>query len=424
MAFNWGNYPAVTQQAMKSMHWRDENPFLGVINQPVLPYGNGRSYGDSCLNQSGVLINTLNLNHLIAFDNVSGLLRCESGVLLADILSVVVPQGWILAVMPGTKFVSIGGAIANDVHGKNHHQAGTFGCHVIGFELMRSNGERINCSRESQPDLFSATIGGLGLTGLILWADIQLQPLVSTSLDIQTIAFKGLKECVELSKQFQSSAYTVSWLDCQTDFARGLFIAANPVESNQTLVVKKTIKVPCYLPSIIMNGLSSSLFNSLYYHTRARKKKYIDDYNSYLFPLDAIIDWNKLYGRRGFLQYQLVIPLFAEEAFYAILKKIADSRLGSFLSVLKLFGEVVSPGMLSFPMPGISLALDFPNKKPVFALLDKLDDIVRCVGGRVYIAKDARMSAAAFRAYYPGFTRFKDYIDPNISSDFLRRILE
>lgn len=431
MSLNWGNYPKVSHQAIMPVYWREDNPFLPLSTTKVLPHGNGRSYGDSGLNAQGVLLNMCHLNHFMAFDAVTGLLRCEGGVLLSDILSLIVPKGWFLPVLPGTQFVSVGGAIANDVHGKNHHRMGCFGHHVIKLELLRSNGERLICSDEENVSLFHATLGGLGLTGLILWAEIQLQPLASPFLTVNTVAFGGIKEFLQLSRSMEaSSAYTVAWLDCQAQgnkFARGLFISANFKESHHEIPrysQKKGVRVPFYFPSGVLNRWSISAFNELYYHAGKSKGLTTQHYEHYFFPLDRLFSWNKIYGKKGFLQYQFVLPFEAQSALETILKKIADSGLGSFLSVLKTFGERISPGLMSFPMPGITLALDFPNRQSVFDLLQGLDEIVMAEGGRVYIAKDARMSAHAFKCYYPQFKTFANFIDPHFSSSFWRRVTE
>ncbi|MDP3561780.1 MAG: FAD-binding oxidoreductase [Legionellaceae bacterium] len=425
--FNWGNYPVVKQPQLISPSWRHENPFLLNEGKSVLPHGNGRSYGDSALNADGVLIDTRLLNHFIHFDSNTGVIRCESGVLLADILSLVIPTGWLLPVLPGTQYVTVGGAIANDVHGKNHHQTGTFGCHVTQFELLRSDGNRLICSPHENIDLFQATIGGLGLTGLIVWAEIQLKPFPSPFLEVTTTPFKGMAEFLQLSSEAEHQAeYTVAWLDCQAKgerWATGLFMSANPSTNPGRITQRNKKTVPFYLPSFTLNTLSITAFNRLYYYLSTRQSVQTKYFEPYFFPLDNILHWNRIYGRRGFLQYQFVLPFEAEDALAHILKKITQSGLGSFLSVLKTFGNIPSPGLLSFPIPGVTLALDFPNKKSVFTLLNELDQTVMTAGGRVYIAKDARMSAAVFQHYYPNYSQFAKWIDPNISSSFWRRAI-
>ena len=427
MTLNWGAFPPHRNQSFITMPWRQSDPFTQQAAQSYLPHGNGRSYGDSCLNTQGVLIDMLSLNHFLEFDTQTGILRCESGVLLADILHSAVPQGWVLPVLPGTQFVTVGGAIANDVHGKNHSYAGTFGCHILQFELLRSDGSRWICSLDSNLELFEATIGGLGLTGIILWAEIQLQPLSSPYFEVETRPFQGLQAFYALMQQVEDTAgYSVAWLDCLAkgrQFARGLLMTANPcVMDRAPPEVPRTKRLPCHLPASAVNRYSMSVFNTLYYHRHARKQHQVMPYQQYFFPLDSILEWNKVYGKHGFLQYQCVLPWGSEHYLEAMLADITASGLGSCLSVLKTFGTRRSPGLLSFPMPGVTLALDFPNRPCVFTLLDRLDATVIRAGGRVYCAKDARMSATAFQCYYPQLTTFSRWVDPKLSSSFWQRV--
>lgn len=399
----------------------------------MLAHGNGRSYGDSCLNAGGALLLTRQLDRMMRFDPASGVLACESGVLLDDILQLVVPQGWFLPVTPGTRFVTVGGAIANDVHGKNHHRNGTFGRHLRQLELLRSNGERMLCSATEQPAMFAATVGGLGLTGLITWASLQLQRIASPWVHNETIRFASLAEFFALCSASDADyEYTVSWIDCASRGAglgRGLFMRGNhaPAASAGPARPDAVRRFPMVPPVSLVNTVSLKLFNALYYHRqRQARVRSVEHYQKFFYPLDGLLDWNKMYGPRGFYQYQCVIPLPAGvEATAELLRAISDSGQGSFLAVLKLCGELDSPGMLSFPRSGISLALDFPNRGAVLhRLFERLDAIVGAAGGRLYPAKDGRMPAALFRAGYPQWEQFCDYIDPAFSSSFWRRMTE
>ena len=431
MTNSWGNYPKSQHKQVKPVLWRDQ---LQLFDQlPVLAYGNGRSYGDQCLNKNGTIIATKALNRFIAFDTNTGVLRCEAGTLLADILSYAVPQGWTLPVVPGTQYITVGGAIANDIHGKNHHVRGTFGCHIKQLELLRSDGSLHCCSATQNTGLFHATIAGLGLTGLILTADIQLIPQASHYLSVETTPFHQLDEFFALSKiAEQRHEYTVAWLDCQSvgnKLGRGLFMQANFTEQPYTKPHNnKARSVPCNFPHFVLNPLSIRAFNHHYFNQGIKNSgRDIVHYQPYFFPLDSIHHWNRIYGKRGFLQYQCVVPLNnGLETITELLQTITSSKQGSFLSVLKIFGDVASPGLLSFPMPGVTLALDFPNNGPkTFDLLNRLDDIVMQANGRVYAAKDARMSTQHFQQYYQhALTQFRTFKDPGFCSDLWRRTVE
>ncbi len=399
----------------------------------ILPYGNGRSYGDSCLNVGGGLLRTHSLDRFIHLDPVTGVLVCESGVLLDEILRLVVPKGWFLSVTPGTRYVSVGGAIANDVHGKNHHIAGTFGCHVRRFELLRSDGQRLHCSSDENEGWYAATIGGLGLTGVITWAEIQLRRIRNPWIDTETIRFANLDEFFALSVESDRDyEYTVSWIDCSGGgkrMGRGLFMRGNhaPAKPEPENYRSRTRTFPVDPPFSLVNPFSNKVFNTLYYNKqRAKQLRQKQHYEPFFYPLDGILEWNRIYGSRGFYQYQCVLPTDQMlKATHALLSEIGASGLGSFLSVLKVFGTVKSPGMLSFPMPGVTLALDFPNKEPrLQVLFDRLDAIVSSAGGRLYPAKDGRMSGKLFRAGYPNWEQFSDFIDPRFSSSFWRRVME
>jgi FAD/FMN-containing dehydrogenase len=396
----------------------------------MLPVGMGRSYGDVCLLEGGTLYRTRGLDRLLAFDPQTGLLRCESGVTLDEVLRFAVPRGWFLPVTPGTQYVTLGGAIANDVHGKNHHVAGTFGCHVPRFELVRSDGARLVCSAIQNPEWFAATIGGMGLTGLITWAEVQLRPIVSRSIRYEAVRFHGLDEFLALSAGSSRAEYTVAWIDCVSrgrNFARGIYMQGDhsqvPEELHPTPAPR--LSVPFDFPSWVLNRATMRAFNGLYYRKQLRRHvSTLVDYGPFFYPLDKVLHWNRIYGKRGFLQFQCVLPFASgRDGMEEILREIAASGLGSFLAVLKVMGEVASPGMMSFPMPGITLALDIPIRPGVtFPLFDRLAEKTRELGGRLYPAKDARMTAAQFQAFYPQWQHFAAYRDPAFSSSFWERV--
>lgn len=429
---SWGRYPKARQEIVR-INWRDESlPEAGNPRLTLLPFGNGRSYGDSCLNDGGALIDTRGLSRFIELDSVRGILRCEAGVLLSEILDLIVPLGWFLSVTPGTRFVTVGGAIANDVHGKNHHRQGTFGRHVLRFELLRSDEQRLNCSEEENRELFRATIGGLGLTGVVVWAEIKLMKISNPYIDVQTIKFSNLREFFELTADSDADFdYTVAWVDCLAkgkSLGRGHFMRANPAPALRDAPAYKrqsSLAVPFTPPVALVNNLSLKTFNLLYYNKQRKKqRREIVHYEPFFYPLDFIRQWNRIYGPHGFMQYQCVVPLTSGPgAIGEILERIAQAGKGSFLAVLKVFGDVASPGMLSFPRPGPTLALDFPNQgSKTLELLDRLDEVVMQAGGTVYPAKDARMSSSSFQRYYPQWKAFSDYIDPRFSSSFWRRV--
>ncbi len=430
---SWGCYPKASPHHVEPIYWPQDLPNLNSWDRPVLPYGYGRSYGDSCLNNDGVLLSTRTMNRFLGFDRSTGILRCESGVSLQEILRLFVPKGWFLPVTPGTQMVSIGGAIANDVHGKNHHRAGTFGCHVYGVELLRSNGEHVYCSLSQHPEMFRATIGGLGLTGLILWAEIQLKPINGPWICAERIKFRTLEEFFSLSADSEPNfEYTVAWIDClapRRQLGRGIFIRGNhqnnPSPSRPFPFPGRTLQVPRTGPSSLLNAHTLKLFNALYFHSNPKIAPLHDEpYYSFFYPLDSLLNWNRLYGRKGLLQYQCVIPPTDQErGTHTLLKTIQQSGQGSFLAVLKQFGSHLSPGLLSFPKQGTTLALDFAFKgQSTLDLLNTLDAIVCEYGGAVYPAKDARMSPYHFQTFFPQWKDFLPFIDPKFSSSFWRRV--
>lgn len=393
---------------------------------PGLAYGMGRSYGDVCLNPEGALWQTRALDRLIAFDPHGGRLVCEPGVLLRDIQRLMMPRGWALPVTPGTQIVTVGGAIANDVHGKNHHVRGSFGDHVASLTLLRTDGSRIVCGPHQHQDWFAATVGGVGLTGLVVQAELQLQRVPGPWLDTESIPYGDLDEFFHLADASEGSwEYTVSWIDCLSRKGRGIFMRANPVSSDAPAPAPHQRSMPFTPPVSAVNKLSLSLFNEAYYRVHQwRAGPGRAHYQSFFYPLDNLLEWNRMYGPRGFYQYQCVVPREAgKEAIGAMLEAIRRDGNGSFLAVLKTFGERTAPGMLSFARPGVTLALDFPNRRGTEALFARLDAIVGEAGGRIYMAKDARMPRALFEAGYPRLAEFLPYRDPGISSALSRRLM-
>lgn len=427
---SWGRYPKAEHQVCQLEWLTDRIPQLGE-GQSLLPYGLGRSYGDSCLNDGQTLLATWRLNRFIEFEAATGRLRAEAGVSLADILAIAAPRGWFLPVTPGTKHVTLGGAIANDVHGKSHHVSGSFGNHVDRFELLRSDGRRLLCSPEENADYFAATVGGLGLTGLITWVELRLKRVPGPWIDVEELQFRGLDEFLALSRESeQTHEYIVAWVDCASkgkNLARGIFSRGNHSQSKAPWVRPKPgPRLPVDLPGFALNPLSVGLFNSLYFHKQfSPRKARTVSYEPFFYPLDAIEDWNRAYGKQGFLQWQCVVPFEnARDAMKEILTRISASGLASFLSVMKTMGAMPPVGMLSFPAPGVTLALDFPARHArLFPMLEELDEIVAEAGGRLYPAKDARMSGRHFRLFYPRHEEFKKYIDPAFSSSFWRRVM-
>ena len=380
----------------------------------VISRGNGRCYGDSALQKN--IISTLKLNKFLAFDELSGILKCESGVLLSDILEVIVPKGFFLPVTPGTKFITLGGAIASNIHGKNHHKEGAISLYIQSFEILIDNGEVISCSKNQHAEMFSNTIGGMGLTGVILSATLLLKPIETSYIVQKTIKAKNINEVIEFFETFKNITYSVAWIDCLAKgdkLGRSILMLGEHAkkseletfQAKQPLSVhsKKQINIPFLFPSFVLNTFSIQIFNFLFYNKQIRKEKNnIVHYNPYFYPLDAMNNWNRIYGKEGFTQYQFVIPFEnGKQGLVKILTEIADSGCGSFLAVLKTFGEadaISSP--LSFPMSGYTLALDFKINNKVLNLLNDLDKIVMEYGGRLYLAKDVRMTKQTFKETY------------------------
>ena len=404
----WGRYPIVNACACRPDCEAGARRYLGTGLQ-IIARGFGRTYGDSALSENVML--TGRLNRLLDFDEKTGVLRCESGVSLAEIIECFLPRGWFPAVTPGTKFVSIGGAIASDVHGKNHHVAGCFSDCDLSFDLLLPSGEIVTCSREENRDLFSATCGGMGLTGIILRAAFKLAPLRSAYIDKTIIRTANLEETVQLFEECAGSTYSVAWIDC---LARGerlgrslLMLEEHSAEGRLKPSPQAALNLCFNLPGFVLNRYSVAAFNHLYYNRiRNRSVSHRVHYEPFFYPLDRIGNWNRLYGSSGFTQYQMVIPKAAgASALRKIVSEIAESGMGSFLAVLKLFGPQ-NGDCLSFPMEGYTLALDFRIQRRLFPLLERLDSIITHFGGRLYLTKDVRMSPKTLRAGYPRLDEF------------------
>jgi len=405
----WGRYPSVDSEITSPLSAKDAVTQVNRIGS-LVPRGLARSYGDSSL--ADRVLETQYLNHFEAFDERSGLLTCEAGVSLDEILRVFVPRGWFLPVTPGTRFITVGGAIASDVHGKNHHVQGTFGAHVTELRLLLGNGEQAVTSPTDKPDLFRATCGGMGLTGVILSATVQLKPIRSSDIVETTIKAPSLEAVLAAFNEHESSTYSVAWIDCLArgkNLGRSLLTVGEHAESGPLQVSpSRAITVPLDAPAFLLNSLTMRAFNSLYYAktVRASHTRRIP-FEPFFYPLDRVHDWNRLYGKPGFVQYQFMLPREAGVAgLRDVLERIAASGRGSTLAVLKVFGAG-NDNHLSFPGPGYTLALDFKAEPAVFALLDTLDRVVLDYGGRIYVTKDARMSEETFKRSYPRWQEFE-----------------
>ena len=407
---NWGNFPVVEKE-IKSEDSVDKIKDFVRNNNEVIARGNGRCYGDASLSEH--IFSTKRLNKFISFDRLNGIIECESGVLLSQILEIIVPQGYFLYVTPGTKFISVGGAIASDVHGKNHHAEGCFSEYVEAFSLLNENNEVITCSRTENTEKFWATIGGMGLTGIILSAKFKLKNIETAYIRQESIKAENLDEIFKLFEESESWTYNVAWIDClQTgkNIGRSILMRGEhafkhelpkKLQQNPLRLKQKFIpKVPFYFPDFMLNKWSVRLFNYLYFNKQKRKEiKNFVDYETFFYPLDVVNDWNKIYGKKGFIQYQMVIPKAqGKEGMRKILDTIAKSGNGSFLAVLKLFGKENPLAYNAFPLEGYTLALDFKVNSKLTKLVADLDEIVEEFGGRIYLTKDS-MSKSSLTNY-------------------------
>ena len=416
----WGRYPR-HRSTLVEPAGPSEWPRRMAAQPGSVARGNGRAYGDAAIGER-ITLSTRSLDRIRGFDRSTGRITVEAGVLLSDLLDVVVPQGFFPPVVPGTKFVSIGGMIASDIHGKNHHRDGGFGDHVESLTLALPSGETVACTRGDNRGLFAATVGGMGLTGTILDATFTLKAIETGWLRQTTHVASDLDAALAALRDTSNVTYTVAWIDCLArgaSLGRSLVFAAEHAALADLQAMKPAgerfpparlgrLSVPLDLPSFTLNRLSVSAFNELYFRMGARKAgaPFLVEWDPYFFPLDGVGSWNRIYGGRGFLQYQCVIPTGAARPVLGeILERVSRQGTASFLAVLKALGP--SHGWLSFPMEGFTLTLDLPVSDDVFPLLDTFDALVVEAGGRLYLAKDARQSPETFAAGYPDLPRFR-----------------
>jgi decaprenylphospho-beta-D-ribofuranose 2-oxidase len=434
---NWGNYPKMDSD-VRSFTFREQLLELMQLPGSFIARGNGRCYGDASL--AATTVSTLHYNRILSFDTINGIFECQSGITLDRILEVIVPKGWFLPVTPGTKFITVGGAVGSDVHGKNHHVDGSFSNHIVEMDVMLADGNILTCSPIHYPDLFEATCGGMGLTGMITRIQFRLKKIETAFVKQKQLKAKNLEDLIRLFEQYKSYTYSMAWIDCLAkgeDFGRGILIVGEHARLNDltekqakkplAVAGKPKITFPFNLPSWVLNTFTVRIFNFLYYGKNFRPEiNNVVPYEPFFYPLDAILHWNRGYGKKGFVQYQFVLPLSAKEGLVRILKRISDEGLGSFLAVLKVFGHQES--MISFPEEGYTLALDFPVRKGLFEFLDELDAIVLEYGGRLYMSKDARMKPEVLFKGYPRIEQFRSIVkkynpDGKLSSIQSERLL-
>jgi len=408
----WGRYPTIDADVRQAGD--DPSTLFAVVREtirPTIARGMGRSYGDSALSRS--IIDCSSLDTISPVDAQNGTVQCGAGVTLADVLTLVVPMGWFFPVTPGTKFVTVGGAIASDVHGKNHHVAGCFSQYVDAIKLALADGTILTCSSTENSDLFHATCGGMGLTGVIIDATLRLKRLKSSFVEQVTLKTRNLEEALHLFEAHQGATYSVAWIDClasgSTTGRSLLILGEHSEDGNLSLRSHRPLSIPFEVPSQLLNRFSIKAFNWLYYNRASQDRSFRRvHYEPFFYPLDSIHHWNRLYGKRGFLQYQFVIPKVAARiGLNLLMKTIVESQRGSFLAVLKLLGQE-NANFLSFPLEGYTLAVDFKFEDGLLELLNELDSIVTDHGGRLYLAKDARMSEATFKRNYPRWKQFQE----------------
>jgi FAD/FMN-containing dehydrogenase len=428
---NWGNYPVVS---CEERSFSREDQLQEVLDQQssVIARGNGRCYGDASLGTYS--ISTLKYDKVLGFNTEQGIFECQAGVTLDQVLDIIVPKGWFLPVTPGTKFITVGGAVASDVHGKNHHVDGSFSSHITAMDVLTSRG-LITCSAEQEADLFWATCGGMGLTGIITRVQFRLKKVSTSYIKQRQIKARNLEEVIRLFDEYKHYTYSVAWIDCLQkgdSFGRSILIVGehatpedlSPKQRQAPLALprKKKLTVPFNLPSFVLNTFTVKAFNWLYYGKNTKREiNNTVSYEPFFYPLDAFLHWNRGYGKAGFVQYQFVLPLDRKEGLIAILQRISSKGWGSFLAVLKVFGNQDS--LISFPMEGYTLALDFPVRKGLFDFLDELDALVLQYGGRIYLSKDARMKQEVFWQSYPHVQRFAAIVK-EYNSDFRFRSLQ
>jgi decaprenylphospho-beta-D-ribofuranose 2-oxidase len=404
----WGNYPQQDAQLLTPSSGVSLNAAV-KLEGSLIPRGMGRSYGDSA--NAPKVLQTSYYDNFLEFDVKTGTLTAEAGITLREILKIIVPRGWFLPATPGTSYVTLGGAIASDVHGKNHHSSGTFGQHVKSISMMLGTGEVVTTSEDENPDLFHATCGGMGLTGVIISATLQLIPIRSSLINQKTIKADCIEAACEAFEDNFTATYSVAWIDC---LAKGkslgrsvLMLGEHAEKGNLELDIKNPVSVPFNSPSVLLNSVTMKTFNGAYWHKAKHNHTHTVPLMSYFYPLDAIGNWNKLYGKSGFLQFQCVIPKDDGIAnMRKLLTEIAESGEGSFLAVLKQFGKA-NNNLLSFPTEGYTLALDFKLTASAITTLRRLEQIVVGVGGRIYLTKDAVMQEVTFKATYPKWEEFE-----------------
>lgn len=416
---NWGNYPVVESDE-RFFSFEDQLKQLVLDSKPYIPRGNGRCYGDASL--ADATITTLKFDKIISFDIENGIFQCQSGLTLDKILEVIVPKGWFLPVTPGTKFITVGGAVGSDVHGKNHHVDGCFSNHVTEMEMVLADGSVTTCSPAIRADLFEATCGGMGLTGMITKVTFRLKKIETSYIRQKQVKAKNLEEIIQLFEEYKHYTYSVAWIDCLQKgdhFGRSILILGEHAKVEELpekfrkeplkLPGGKQINFPFNLPSWVLNSFTVKMFNFLFYLKNFKREiNNVVSYEPFFYPLDAILNWNRGYGKKGFIQYQFVLPLEAKQGLVEILHRISDKGIGSFLAVLKVFGKQES--LISFPKEGYTLALDIPVRKGLFEFLDELDKVVLHYGGRLYMSKDARMKPEVLRAGYPRLNEFTEII--------------
>lgn len=411
---NWGNFPTM-DALLRSFRSLKEGQVILRDSDSLIARGLGRCYGDASL--APVVVSTVSFNKILDFNPSQQTITCQSGVTFQELVEFLVPKGLFLPVTPGTKYITVGGAVASDIHGKNHHVDGSFCQHVLGIEILLASGDVVNASPVIEPELFNATCGGMGLTGLILSVKFKLKKIEGGFIEQISVKAQNLDEIFELFEKYKESTYTVAWIDClQTGKSVGRSILmvgehARDPHGRSTFSSSKKIAVPFFFPNWVLNAMSIQLFNFAFYHKQARKeKKAMVSIDQFFYPLDFIGNWNKMYGRRGFVQYQCVLPIKnSKEGLRKILEEIGKNGKGSFLAVLKLFGDQHT-GMISFPMKGYTLALDFPIQPGLFEFLDRLDKIVVEYEGRIYLTKDARMKKNIFWSTYPLAKEFEKVV--------------
>ncbi|TFU03181.1 FAD-binding oxidoreductase [Polymorphobacter arshaanensis] len=414
----WGRYPRASC-AVTTPDTPDAVSATLAALPDSIARGNGRAYGDSALNPDGV-ISSARLSHLLSFDDATGTLTCEAGVLLGDITDALLPRGWFAPVTPGTRFVTVGGMVASDVHGKNHHGAGSFGDHLDWVDLVLPDGRTLRASRDSEPELFAATCGGMGLTGVIVRAAFRLQRVETSRIRQRTLRAPDLAAALEIFEASAASTYSVAWID---GLAGGARLGRSVVHLGEharldelpaadratpfARAARRPLTVPIDFPGFALSWPTVKAFNELAYHLPATGDRMVD-LDPYFYPLDAVFGWNRIYGARGFVQYQCVLPVAESPlGLRRLLEAIAAGGGASFLAVLKRMGPA-SFGMLSFPMEGYTLAMDFPATPANLALLARLDAITAEHGGRIYLTKDACTTPAAVARGYPRLEAFRE----------------